>query len=249
MKNLIYKIVDPTDSPLMEKIHRLRYEVYVQERGFIKHEDSPMGLERDEYDNQAIHFAALDGQGEVVGTVRLILPGKEILPLRKHCHAGARGHDRGQQGLYAEISRLIVNNRLREGRNIRKHCVIHEQHWDQEEHRSDSYRCVARCATIGLCGLVYEESMRRGITHWYALMERSLWWLLRLHGFTFRCIGQEIDFFGPVHPYLADLNTIERAILNFLLRYDCPLLENTVLLPNLPRLEDPFGLDYQSLRS
>lgn len=55
--------------PLMEAVYQLRHEVFVLEQ------DVPVELERDEYDQTALHLAALDAQGQVQGTLRVLSKG------------------------------------------------------------------------------------------------------------------------------------------------------------------------------
>jgi putative hemolysin len=58
---------------LRNAVYRLRYKVYVEEFGFEKAEDHLEGYEIDEYDSDSIHFAALNENQEVIGTLRMIL--------------------------------------------------------------------------------------------------------------------------------------------------------------------------------
>jgi N-acyl-L-homoserine lactone synthetase len=55
-----------------EGAYRLRYQAAI-DRGWRQPEDLPGGLERDEYDEHAIHVLAWDGEA-IVGTCRLVLP-------------------------------------------------------------------------------------------------------------------------------------------------------------------------------
>ncbi len=50
---------------------RLRHQV------FVKEQNVPETLERDEYDAEAIHWVALEA-GEVVGTLRMVSKGKQV---------------------------------------------------------------------------------------------------------------------------------------------------------------------------
>ena len=65
---------------------------------------------------------------------------------------------------------------------------------------------------FGLYRAIYQESKRKGILYWFALMEKSLWKLLNIHGLTFRPIGPEVDFLGMVTPYLADIRELEKGV-------------------------------------
>ena len=56
----------------LEAIYRLRYDVII-ERGWARPEDLPNGLERDEFDDHAIHIAAWDDKN-IAATSRIVLP-------------------------------------------------------------------------------------------------------------------------------------------------------------------------------
>ncbi|HQO57917.1 MAG TPA: PEP-CTERM/exosortase system-associated acyltransferase [Candidatus Omnitrophota bacterium] len=224
MKDLTYKKVYKDEPQLMEQIYRLRYEVYVTEFGYIKAEHYLDGLEYDKYDRQAQHFAAVDPDGEVVGAVRLILPGDLDLPLEEQCASIYNPKQIYSHVRFGEMSRLIVSKKLRNRRGFTRSCQ--EKHKALGDHSEDVlYRCFAKCTIIGLCSCVFEESQRLNITHWYALMEKKLYLLLALYGFKFNCIGPEIDYYGSVFPYVVSLSDIERSIHNFISRYGCPILE------------------------
>lgn len=56
----------------IEAIQRLRFEV-AREMGWIGAEEAPDGLERDDYDEGAVHVGAWDGE-RLVGTQRIVFP-------------------------------------------------------------------------------------------------------------------------------------------------------------------------------
>ena len=56
----------------VHQVFRLRYQVVV-EKGWAKPEKFPDGIERDAYDDRAVHILAVDS-GELVGTSRLVFP-------------------------------------------------------------------------------------------------------------------------------------------------------------------------------
>ncbi len=59
-----------------QAVYRLRYEVII-ERGWAQPEDLPDGLERDEYDDLAIHIAGWDGT-QIAATSRIVLPAPDV---------------------------------------------------------------------------------------------------------------------------------------------------------------------------
>src|SRR5438046_5273515 len=64
---------DVAHSPAeLEAMYRLRYRIAI-ERGWATPTDLPDGLERDEYDDQALHIAGWDGP-TLAATVRVVFP-------------------------------------------------------------------------------------------------------------------------------------------------------------------------------
>ena len=186
----------------MQQIFKLRFQVYCRECGFIREEDYPESSEQDEYDPQSIHFAAINSVGDVVGTMRIILPGALPLPIERHC-AGIQIKPDPLPGMgYAEVSRLVISKYLRRRRDDGMYYEPQVEDKKVEGANADFLR-RAKPMAFGLYREMYHESKRRGISYWYALMEKSLWLLLRIHGFRFDCIGDEIDVYGPVRPYLG----------------------------------------------
>ena len=205
MQNFIFRRVDPEETALMEQIYRLRFQVYGRECGFINEEQYPDGLEIDEYDKQSLHFAAIDSEGDVVGTTRLILTDHRLSPLEKYCpHVPVNRNV--QPGRYAEISRLAISKNLRKKASLRL------------SFKSRSGKKKVKPGFLGhdfiAAGLykeLYKESKLRCITHWVALMEKGLWFLLKIYGYKFECLGEEVDVFGPVRPYIGKVSDIERC--------------------------------------
>lgn len=213
----------------MDDIYHLRYEVYSTECGFIKPEDHPNQRESDHYDGQSLHFAALNSYQEIIGYVRLILPGRFIFPIEEYCPniviqkaalAGVK---------YGEISRLVISKKLRRRKN--DGLYYEPDYIDQEANlvsQNKEYLRRAKPLAFGLYRALYQESKRRGVTHWYSLMEKSLWLLLRVHGFNFTAIGEEVDVMGPVKPYIGKIEQIEHEIYHKnlkLFEYFCEDLE------------------------
>lgn len=212
MKNFTYKKIDITDTALMTKIYQLRYQVYAIECGFINANDYPDNIEKDYYDPQSTHFAAIDEEGEVIGTLRLILPGPHKLPIEHHCPQINVDQETIPSLHFAEISRLVITRHMRRRRNdgLYYEPQVKDIHGTTPD--GVEYLRRAKPMAFGLYREMYKETKRLGITHWYTLMEKSLWLLLRIHGFTFHKIGEQVDIYGPVNPYLGKVENIEQEV-------------------------------------
>jgi len=201
------------DPELLDEIFRLRFQVYCKECNFIKEEDYPTGIEKDKYDPYSLHFVAHDQEG-VIGTARLVLDSELGFPLEKHCNDGLSiDKDNIPRAGIAEISRLVIS---KEYRRRRGDGLYYSHDYDDALGSAAPAESPIRRIlpmTFGIFREIYQESKRRKISHWYALMEKSLHLLLRLHGFTFASVGEEIDFYGPVVPYLGNIAAIETNVL------------------------------------
>lgn len=209
MQSLLFKRVHPYETELLQKIYRLRYEVYGEQCGFIRQEDFPDGLETDEFDDTSIHFAALKPCGEVVGTMRLILPSNKKLPVQRHVRFFVPHKENSDNISCAEISRFMISKKLR--RNFQSQKGISPT-FNKEAKDESSFLQEAKTIFFGLCVEAYMECNKLGITHVYSLMEKGLLALLRFYGLHFHCIGEEADVYGPVKPYVATINSIGKSL-------------------------------------
>jgi N-acyl-L-homoserine lactone synthetase len=174
----------PQPDDRLGAIQRLRYEVYCLERKFRDTAECPDGLERDEYDPHSIHLCATDDAGAVAGTVRLVRHSDLGLPVQRYAELSIPAQNI-PPNQWAEISRLIVAKRYRRP-TLDQPLLL----W-------------------GLFGRMFEESRRRRIRYLVAAMDKTLWRLLRRFGFPFVPVGEPIDYFGPVVPYGAMLDSLE----------------------------------------
>jgi N-acyl amino acid synthase of PEP-CTERM/exosortase system len=201
LKDLSFKKVDPSDLQLMEQIYRLRFEVYARQCKFIQEVDYPHELESDEYDPHSVHFAAIDQSGTVLATARMILPQEKSSPLLKSFPHLTKKSKLGKHSL-VEISRFMVSKKLYQSFN--------EQKKPSKDYNSLKLSTKATI-TKGLFQVMYHEIKSRGITHWCALMEKGLLMLLRLYGFKLRCVGEDVDVFGAVRPYVGNVSDFEKS--------------------------------------
>lgn len=217
-RHFVFTCVD--GSAEIAECYRLRYQVFCLDRGFLIPDDYPDHMECDGYDPHSLHFLARHLQGEPAGTVRLVTNGPLGLPMVQHC-ALAPGYgflgepNHPLRPHFAEISRLAVSRgfRRRQGDTVyggppRRHQVPEA---DPSPPPSAPPRDVPEMVS-GLFRLIYQESKRREITHWVVAMERSLHVMLKRMGIVFSAIGPEVDYYGPVRPYIAEIAEVERYI-------------------------------------
>jgi len=79
-----------------------------------------------------------------------------------------------------------------DGRDIRRHC----------EHE----------LVRGLYLQLYRDSKQRGLTHWYAVMAKGLYIILKRWGIPFHQIGPAMDYHGLRAPYVVSIETVEHAL-------------------------------------
>ena len=220
--HFIYHLLDGRqgDDPALAPIQRLRYQVYVNEWGFEKPEDHPDGLERDEYDRYSLHFYACSlTSDEVIGSARIILGSQLPFPIERHFDTSTFPAD-GRRGQLGEISRLAISKNYRrraidrvifgngsETSGEMEESLDFVQAVAQEERRKCEHELIR-----GFYVMVYRESLQLGLTHWYAVMVKALWVILRRWGINFRQIGPEQQYHGIRAPYVLDIRSFEERM-------------------------------------
>lgn len=207
----IYQNADK-DEKLMREVYELRYQVYCKECGFIEEKDFPAKAEKDKYDAHSLHYVARDPD-LVIGTSRLVLESPEGFPLEEPC-SGKLSIDLSayNRKRVAEISRLAISKQYRRRkRDGLYYTPDYNEPMSQKQEAQEVMRRIKPMA-FGLYREMYQDCKRRGITHCVALMEKTLWLLLRMHNFVFRQIGEEVDFYGAVIPYICDIEVAEATM-------------------------------------
>jgi N-acyl amino acid synthase of PEP-CTERM/exosortase system len=204
----------PTQPLALHRAFKLRYEVYCLEHNFLPAADYPEGIERDEYDDDAAHFYAFDEHEELVGYVRLVRPkADQLFPMQRHCSIWSDAATLPARSEVAEVSRLIVRSDYRRRRGDRLSVGTAEQ---SSAVSVDDRRHAARQILRSLYLQMHAYSLKVGIHHWYAAMERplarSLARSLLGKNFGFQPIGPQTDYYGPVAPYLASLRNMEEQV-------------------------------------
>jgi N-acyl-L-homoserine lactone synthetase len=165
--------------------YRLRYQTYCVERGY---EASSTGLEIDEFDDRSHHVILRHRRsGAPVGTVRLVLADPDAplnsFPLQRLCDP--RHLQTLPIGSTAEISRFAVPKRSR---------AI-----------GSSSAALVR---LGLMRGLLKMSRELQLTHWCAVMERSLLRLLRSTAIYFDPMGPMVEHHGLRQPTWAAIDRI-----------------------------------------
>ena len=198
---------------------RMRYEVYAEEFGFEKKEDHPGGFETDEYEEASIHFACLNDTDTVVGTIRLVLDSDKGFPIEHAANTIFIG-EKPDRSKIAEISRLTVSRDLRRGKRDGKYGL--ESYLKKKrggilpDDGSIPEEMLGRnnpVIVLGLYQVLYQESKRLGLSHWYTIMEQKLFFALRKYGFLFHEIGEPVQYHGQRIPYLGIIEEVEKDLI------------------------------------
>ena len=204
MPAIDYQKIDKNDANYLE-LFRLRYRVYCDECGFEDPEDYLEMMERDEYDDHAIHFCnTIEGHREVGGTARMILHSEKGFPIEENFIIDPQLVPAFKRTRIAEISRLAISKSFR--KRIGDGILYSEKTvriTDKNKLYLDNRRKNEKNFTSELYGCIYKESLRRGLTHLYAAMTEGLYSLLTSWGYVWHPIGPRINYHGYRRPYIA----------------------------------------------
>jgi len=212
-----FEVLAADSADLLLEAYRIRYQVYCIERVFLDAADYPMQLESDEFDAHSIHILARHKSGTSAGTVRLVLHSEKGFPAQSHCTFDAEFADLGDPASprvrrYAEISRLAVPRHLGKRFDDTPCAAGSFARRAQGADALVSLEAARSNLVMGLYRYMYHESKRLHITHWIVAMERSLAVILKRMGFPFKQAGPEVDYHGPVRPYVASIAELEHHL-------------------------------------
>ena len=170
----------------------------------------------------------------------LIVDSPEGFPIEKYCELDIDKDKMPREGT-AEISRLLIHRDYRrreedkyiygpdeERRSIGsfnyQHSYTNNRTYfrrsdDRYRHRGarrmndlPSERRRRNEVLIRLYKAIYQESKRRGLTHWYSVMTKGIVGLLCKFGLKFEAIGDPVDYHGIRTPYLGEILKIEEEM-------------------------------------
>lgn len=178
-----FTFLEVEDSDLLEKVFAFRYKILLQiYPEYIEASNLLNNKEYDKYDTYSVHFAAIDKEGEVCATVRLIYNSPLGYPTENGMTFDSSMFERGKLG---EMSRIFVDAKYR---NIKTTMDIMD----------------------GLKKLMYSKMMKLGIEYTYGSLEESFLRLLRIYKITYITIGekQEHGSFGFRYPSVLYTNQL-----------------------------------------
>jgi N-acyl amino acid synthase of PEP-CTERM/exosortase system len=200
------------------ELFALRFKVYCLECGFLDPKAYEDKLETDEFDSNSVHFTAHNLEKELVGSVRLVLPGlDQSFPFQAHCPQLFDDAFMPPPTESGEVSRLVVREsyRRRVGdtrAGVSKEFLIGSSFNLEEERPAWERRSSSPQILLGLYREMYQYSIEANVRYWYAAMEKSLARALSRLQFVFKPIGMETNYYGPVTPYVADLRELEERL-------------------------------------
>lgn len=170
---------------MLEKVFAFRYSVfleiyphYLQKSGFTDDK------EHDMYDSYSTHFAAIDKDGLICATVRLIYNSPIGYPTQNGMHFDKKMF---AQDKLAEMSRIFVDAKYR---NIKTTKLIIEE----------------------VKKFMYAKMLKLGIEYSYGSLEKSFLRLLRMYKMPYKIIGeaQSHGEFGLRYPCILYTNELGR---------------------------------------
>jgi N-acyl amino acid synthase of PEP-CTERM/exosortase system len=197
-------VVQANSKELLDKVFRLRFQVYCVERCFEDAAEYPDGRERDSDDARSTHFLVLyrpsrASEATAVGTVRLILPHSEAdLPVFNLIKGGERSCIDLPLESTAEVSRFAIAKASRG--ELKTDPLDDLNAGGVEDWRP---RSAFPLLSFGLIRAVVLMSAHSGITHIVAMMEPTLLRLLKRFGIEFNLIGDPVEHHGCRQPAWA----------------------------------------------
>ena len=155
---------------------KLRYKVYCEERGY---EPGEGGVEQDEFDDNAQHVLVRSrATGEALGTVRLVPSDEE-----------------DSQGFPME--RVVDEDVIAP---LPKTTTAEISRFALTRDRSALSPAASALMRLFLIQGVIRASGKLGLTHWIAIMERTLLRLLRSTSIYFLPVGRTVEYHGLRQP-------------------------------------------------
>lgn len=204
------------DPELLDQSYQLRYQVYCVERQFLPISDYPDKREMDSFDPDSIHVAAIDDDGTVAATARLVKAGSAGLPLFRYCTVfpGVTAFDVAGTRV-VEVSRVSVSRRYarRPGDVVLGGVVVPGEPGAPTGSGHERRRRSGEPFLTLLKALI-AAARTADATHLVFAVERALQRWLVHYGFPCRLSGPEAEYYGRVAPYIVSMAELDDVILS-----------------------------------
>ena len=170
-----FTFLEVKDSDLLKKVFEFRYKIFLEiYPEYLKSLNLKEKKEKDKYDSYSIHFAALDTNGEICATVRLIHNSPIGYPTESYMEIDSCIFERNKLG---EMSRIFINSKYRTMN-------------------------VTKAIIQGLIKLIYTKLLQLDIEYTYGSLESNFLRLLKMYKLNYLTIGKEQmhKYFGLRHP-------------------------------------------------
>jgi N-acyl amino acid synthase of PEP-CTERM/exosortase system len=174
------------DTPESKEIHfNLRYRVFCLEKKFEDETKFSHEMEKDQYDERAVHFLVRDRlKREWIGAARLIIGKLDTLPISKVAEIDDLRIENST--IVAEFSRLLVLQKFR-----RSHANVAASTAEPE-------------ILLGLIRATKDYCFQQNITNVLFLCRRSIFRILGNAGIEMQQIGSPCLYRGVRVPYLIN---------------------------------------------
>jgi len=204
-----FEVVPAEQAHMLEKVFRIRHQVYCEELGFEPHHADQ--LEQDEFDKNAIHCLLLHKPSQTyVGCVRLVLADSHApelgFPFEQVCGRSPRWElDQAGRKRYGEISRLAITANFRRPRNF---VAAAEGLRALPDVRDEESRRLFPSIAVGLYLAVAAMGLGKGLDGVFAMMEPRLARQLSHFGIHCEQAGDAVEHRGTRVPYFISRNSL-----------------------------------------
>jgi N-acyl-L-homoserine lactone synthetase len=175
----MYKVV--TDPRLLDELFHFRYGIAME--AFDGYQENPQQRDIDAYDDYAVHFIALDGNGNICAATRFIFNSPIGYPTENYLDFDLPAEIAENREKLAEISRIFI---AKEARGIKSTKEIIKNFIE----------------------LIYFYIEKHQIQYIYGALETSFLRLLHILKINYQVIGEGAPYYGFRYPCLlktADL--------------------------------------------
>jgi len=199
----------------LDDSYRLRYQSFCLEQLFFNKDNYPSQLETDVFDRAAVHVGVLDATNELVGTARVVPPNSAGLPLFRYCTLFPGDTTVADPAnTVVELSRVCLTRRSNRAMADGDDTGPGEPPPEVLLSQAPGSGHGSHDAFATLIKAMYHATKRLHGTHWIIAVEKALRRRIARYGLPFRLAGPEVDYYGPVAPYvmsLAELDDVIRA--------------------------------------